>query len=196
MRSISVEPHLLRLLGLGWLPSERKAQRQPRAPHSGGPSRRSARIFSEFVRCSRIARWIRLLRRRSQREVRLRALLPQHGGARLPTLAARICPLLAQGLIARSAREDRAWRPLPSSLTRRRKACLLVRSSRTAARDPGRGGARLPTPSRAARSQFDLRRAQDAHDGSNRRRKLRGIGDSRLWWPLDQYCGRRVGSLD
>jgi hypothetical protein len=41
-------------------------------------------------------------------------------------------------VIARSAREDRAWKPLPSSLTRRRKACLLVRSSRTAARDPGR----------------------------------------------------------
>ncbi len=40
-------------------------------------------------------------------------------------------------LIARSAREDRALWPLPSSLTRRRKACLLVRSSRTAARDPG-----------------------------------------------------------
>ena len=30
-------------------------------------------------------------------------------------------------------------KPLPSSLTRRRKACLLVRSSRTAARDPGLG---------------------------------------------------------
>ena len=46
--------------------------------------------------------------------------------------------LLAQCLIARSAREDRALEPLPSSLTRRRKACLLVRSSSTAARDPGR----------------------------------------------------------
>src|SRR5215218_909901 len=35
--------------------------------------------------------------------------------------------LLAQCSIARSAREDRALEPLPSSLTRRRKACLLIR---------------------------------------------------------------------
>jgi hypothetical protein len=36
--------------------------------------------------------------------------------------------LLAQYLIARSAREDRAWKPLPSSLTHRRKrVCPFVR---------------------------------------------------------------------
>jgi hypothetical protein len=46
--------------------------------------------------------------------------------------------LFAQCLIARFALEDRALEPLPSFLTRRRKACLLVRSSRTAARDPCR----------------------------------------------------------
>jgi Beta-lactamase len=51
-------------------------------------------------------------------------------------------------------------------------------------------------PSRAARGQLNLRRAQHAYDRGNSRRKLRGIGDSRLSWPLDQYRGRRVGPLD
>jgi hypothetical protein len=41
-----------------------------------------------------------------------------------------------------------------------------------------------------------LRRAQDAHDRGNSRRKLRGIGDGRLRWPLDQYRVGRVGPLD
>src|SRR5215211_8502782 len=62
------------------------------------------------------------------------SLLLSTAGARLPTLAANEPELLAQCLIARSAREERALEPLPSSLTHRRKACLLVRSSRTAAR--------------------------------------------------------------
>ena len=44
-------------------------------------------------------------------------------------------------------------KPLPSSLTRRRKACLLVRSSRTAARDPGRGEIRR----RRRRSKREMR---------------------------------------
>jgi hypothetical protein len=66
-------------------------------------------------------------------EKHLCSLLLSTAGARLPTLAANEPELLAQCLIARSAREDRALEP-PSSLTHRRKACLLVRSSRTAAR--------------------------------------------------------------
>ena len=51
-----------------------------------------------------------------------------------PLAALAQCRLLRS---LRSLREDRAFEPLPSSLTRRRKTCLLVRSSRTAARDPG-----------------------------------------------------------
>ena len=81
------------------------------------------------------------------------------------------------------------------------KACLLVRSC----------GAPLPTlaarfcpldlsawlpSSRAPRGQLDLRRAQDADDRGNRRRKLRRISDSRLWRPFDEYRGGRVGWLD
>ena len=67
-------------------------------------------------------------------EWRSRLRLCTHPGI----LAPLFCALLAQCLIARSAREDRAFRPLPSSDTRGRKACPLVRSSRTATRDPGR----------------------------------------------------------
>jgi len=48
----------------------------------------------------------------------------------------------------------------------------------------------------AARGQLDLRHAQDAHDRGNSRRKLRWIGDGRLWWPLDQYRGGGVRPLD
>jgi hypothetical protein len=51
-------------------------------------------------------------------------------------------------------------------------------------------------PSRAARGQLDLRLAQDAHDRGHSGRKLRGIGDGRLRWPLDQDRGGRVGPLD
>ena len=51
-------------------------------------------------------------------------------------------------------------------------------------------------PSRAARGQLDLRRAQDAYDRGNGRGKSRGIGDGWLRWPLDQYRGWRVGRLD
>jgi hypothetical protein len=76
--------------------------------------------------------------------------------------------LLAQSLIARSAREDRAWKPLPSSLTHRRKACLLVRSSRTAPRDPGR--ASLAKEERR-RSLLLSRRARDSQ-----RLQLIGLG--------------------
>jgi hypothetical protein len=50
--------------------------------------------------------------------------------------------------------------------------------------------------SRAARGQLDLRHAQDSYDRGNSRRKLRWIGDGRLWWPLDQYGRGRVGRLD
>jgi hypothetical protein len=48
----------------------------------------------------------------------------------------------------------------------------------------------------AARGQLDLRHAQDSYDRGNSRRKLRWIGDGRLWWPLDQYGRGRVGRLD
>jgi hypothetical protein len=51
-------------------------------------------------------------------------------------------------------------------------------------------------PSYAARGEFDLRHAQDAHDGSDSRGELRGISDGRPRWPLDQYRGGCVGSLD
>ena len=44
---------MLRLLGLGWLPSGRKAPRQPPAPHSAGLSHRSVTISSSLVCCSR-----------------------------------------------------------------------------------------------------------------------------------------------
>jgi hypothetical protein len=54
----------------------------------------------------------------------------------------------------------------------------------------------LATSGGAARGQLDLRHAQDAHDRGNSRRKLRRIGDGRLWWPLDQYRGGRVKPLD
>jgi hypothetical protein len=50
--------------------------------------------------------------------------------------------------------------------------------------------------SRAAGGQLNLRRAQDAYDRSNSRRKLRRIGDGWLRRPLDQYCCGRVGRLD
>ena len=51
-------------------------------------------------------------------------------------------------------------------------------------------------PSRAARGQLNLRRTQDAYDRGNSRRQRRRISDGRLWWPLDQYRGGRVGRLD
>ena len=51
-------------------------------------------------------------------------------------------------------------------------------------------------PSRTARGQLDLCRAQDAHDRSDSRRELCGIGDSWLGWPFDQYRGGCVGWLD
>ena len=41
-----------------------------------------------------------------------------------------------------------------------------------------------------------MRRAQDAYDRGDSRRKLRGIGNGWLWRPLDQYRGGRVGPLD
>jgi hypothetical protein len=59
---------------------------------------------------------IRLFRRRSQRKERLCSLL---------------CPSLAP------LAEAGACEPLPSSLARRRRTCLLARSSSTAARQPG-----------------------------------------------------------
>jgi hypothetical protein len=50
--------------------------------------------------------------------------------------------------------------------------------------------------SRASGGHLYLRRAQDAHDRSNSRRKLRGIGDSRPRRPLDQDRGGRVWALN
>jgi hypothetical protein len=50
--------------------------------------------------------------------------------------------------------------------------------------------------SRTPGGHLDLRRAQDAHDRSNSRRKLGGIGDSRLWRPLDQDRSGRVRALN
>jgi hypothetical protein len=71
---------------------------------------RRSQLGSGAARASRA--WFRLLRRHSQRKERLCSLL---------------CPLLAP------LAEAGARKPLPSSLARRRKACLLARSSRTAA---------------------------------------------------------------
>jgi hypothetical protein len=83
-----------------------------------GPAWRSGRLAPSnlFVIARAIARGIRLLRRRSQREERLRSLRVH-------------CSL-------RSLRLALGSRCLPHSL-RRRKTCLLARSSRTAARQPG-----------------------------------------------------------
>ena len=67
------------------------------------------------LRSLQIARGIRLLRRRSQTKKRVRSLRVH---CSLRSLRLPLC------------------RPLPSSLARRREACLLARSSRTAARQP------------------------------------------------------------
>ena len=56
------------------------------------------------------------------------------GMRRFTGLVADVTRLIAS--LAKSLGADRAGKPLPSSLARRRKACLLTRSSRTAARDP------------------------------------------------------------
>src|SRR6185436_5937169 len=48
----------------------------------------------------------------------------------------KACPLAPYALLAPLA-EAGACEPLPSSLARRRRACLRARSSRTAARQPG-----------------------------------------------------------
>jgi hypothetical protein len=94
---------------------------------------------------------------------------------------------------------------------RRRCACRLCAFRRPPAsmllisgRRPRARGAMAPRghrcrglpPNRAARGKLDLGRAQDAHDRGNSRRELRGIGDGRLPWPLDQYRVGRVGTLD
>jgi hypothetical protein len=76
---------------------------------------------------------IRLLRPRSQRKERL---------CSLP--CASLAPLAEAG----------ACEPLTSSLARRRRTCLLARSSSTAARQPGSGW-RAPIPTLAA-SRADL----------------------------------------
>jgi hypothetical protein len=71
------------------------------------------------------------------------------------TWGRKACPLVPCTLLA-SLAEAGACGPLPSSLARRRKACLLARSSRTAARQPGsarRRGIRIslrPTDARRA----------------------------------------------
>jgi hypothetical protein len=83
--------------------------------------------------CSRIALWIRRRRRRSLRKERLHSLL---------------CPLLAP------LAEAGACEPLSSSLARRRKTCLLPRSSRTAARQPGSVRRRAITDARSLMSEF------------------------------------------
>ena len=76
---------------------------------------------------------VRRLRRRSQTE--------------------RRCLLAPSTLLAPLAEAGACW-PLPSSLARRRKACLLPRSSRTAARQPG-SARRRAIRGRIARSVFD-----------------------------------------
>ena len=53
------------------------------------------------------------------------------------TLAHERACLLAPSTLLAPLAEAGAWWPLPSSLARRRKTCLLPRSSRTAARQPG-----------------------------------------------------------
>src|SRR5687768_18238928 len=53
------------------------------------------------------------------------------------TLADERACLLAPSTLLAPLAEAGAWWPLPSSLARRRKTCLLPRSSRTAARQPG-----------------------------------------------------------
>jgi hypothetical protein len=167
----------------------------------------SALSFVQDSGARSCARGIRLLRRRSQREKRLRSLLLSTAARDSPTLAvlliwaargvfncslrsrgsrceaaaflshsqtksvsarsvvqasgARSCALGIRRRRRRSQRKERLrsrgsrLRPLPSSLIRRREACLLVRSSRPAARDPGRRGipCRLARPDPTARSQ-------------------------------------------
>jgi hypothetical protein len=72
-----------------------------------------------------------------------RHLLLQIGGANIEdpppssSLAEERTPLLAPYILLAPLGEAGACQPLPSSLARRRRTCLLARSSRTAARQPG-----------------------------------------------------------
>ena len=130
-RSRSPRPSTVR-----WPNQRRPALRAPRPSPNRRPLRPRMRrptiwqrsVQSDFELLAHRALEIRLLRRRSQRKERLRSLR-LHCSLRSLRLA--------------------LWWPLPSSLTRRRKTCLLARSSRTAARQPG-----------SARRARDFRRSQ------------------------------------
>jgi hypothetical protein len=96
--------------------------------------------------------------------------------------------LLAQCLIARSARADRALKPLPSSLTHRRRACLFVRPSRTAARDPGRGGSAAVVVARRGRNA-------SARSSSVRRRAIPDARSSGLLYEIRHICKKTRRNL-
>jgi hypothetical protein len=110
--------------------SSRTAARQP-----GSARRRAIRCLTARCRSLRIAPGSRRLCRRSQRELRLRSLRVH-------------CSL-------RSLRLAPGSRCLPHSL-RRRKTCLLTRSSRTAARQPGSARRRAIPDARSRRTPQEL----------------------------------------
>ena len=92
--------------------------------------------------------------------------------------------LLAQCLIACSARADRALRPLPSSLTHRRRAC----PSRTAARDRGRGGSAAVVVARRGKNA-------SARSSSVRRRAIPDARSSGLLYEIRHICKKTRRNL-
>ena len=125
-------------------PTKRRSVVPPSPPaHSSPLGLVLAALAPLFERSAARTSGIRLFRHTARRwgwrSLRSRVLLW--------SLAEERTPLLPPFTLLAPLAEAGACEPLPSSLARRRKACLLFRSSRTAARQPGsaRPGARFPT---------------------------------------------------